>query len=231
MRRLGLGMFCLLWALGSAQAVEAQSALDPTLVQAFNDLAAGDYSGAASLARADIQANSHHYNADFVVAVGDCVDYYNGQTGRAELLSLIDNYALPSSSRSQVDYWLARCMPPPPPPPPPSASSGDIGMAGSALTGRPPPPKPSPASATAVPAQEPGALLRMGALVANTSFSGDDYADQRLPSAAACAQACRWQAPCRSMTYIVSAQICYLKRSVPPAQHGADFISAAKIEP
>jgi hypothetical protein len=70
----------------------------------------------------------------------------------------------------------------------------------------------------------------MSALVFGTSYSGDDYTELNgVATADDCSRACGLQALCRSMTYAKSTKKCWLKRSVPPAQYGDDFVSAVKL--
>jgi PAN domain len=208
----------------SPHMVDAQGSGDVILDNAYNSLAAGDYAGAAVQGRAYQSSYPRRFDADFIVAVGDCMAPTSTTNGLAELQALINAYVLDTPTVNSIRYWMGNCRSTPPPPPPESASSG-VGISVSGLTGKPPPPPPEQIQR---PKSQPRPLPPMSALIADTSFSGDDYWHMQSPSPASCAQSCRFESMCRSMTYIIKAQICYLKRSVPPAQHGSDFVSAFK---
>jgi hypothetical protein len=206
----------------SSHKVDAQGSGDVILNNAYSLLAAGDYAGAAGQGRSYQSSYPRRFDADFIVAVGDCMAPTSTTNGVSELQALINAYALDTPTLNTIHYWMGNCRRTPPPPQ--SASSG-VGMSASSLTGKPPPPPPEKIQRPNI---QPRPLPPMSALIADTSFSGDDYWHMQAPSAASCAQSCRFEAMCRSMTYIIKAHICYLKRSVPPAQRGGDFVSAFK---
>jgi hypothetical protein len=204
-------------------ATEAQAGGDELLNQAVTLLESGEFSAAADLGRDYVSSYGRRYKADFVVAVGDCMTPPRYSQGLSELQALADQYAMNASSATDITYWSSQCAPPP-------ASSGD-GVIAEGLGPLPSRPKAFHSiSSSASPVAEPKLLSPMSGLVPNTSYSGDDYHQLTTTSPNMCAAICKVQAPCRSMTYIVSTKACFLKRSVPAAQHGADFISAYKIK-
>ena len=202
---------------------------DPTLIQAYDSLSRGDYGAAVQLSNAYLASHPPAFQAGFIHAMGLCG--LAAGSGLDELSALLGGYALNTTAQAQVVSGIAWCQPPPPPPSPQAEGSG--GAATSALGSPPkpePPSSPMPNLSSAAPgAPQPRQLEPMGQLVTGVSYSGDDYHSQTTASPAACAQLCRLQAPCRSMTYSYSSKTCWLKRSVPPAQQGSDFVSAAKI--
>lgn len=213
-----------LFLLTAPAFVAAQSNSDDILNAAYKSLAAGDYAGAARKGRVYQASNPRRFDADFVVAVGDCIAPTPTSAGVSELRTIIDDYVLDLATLNAVRYWMSRCRALPPKQPQQESNSG-VGVVSSGLSV--PPPRPSPENIRR-PTIQPHAIPRMSALISATSFSGDDYRSMRATSPASCAQSCRYEAMCRSMTYIISARLCYLKRSVPPAQHGGDFVSALK---
>jgi hypothetical protein len=196
-------------------------AQDEMLDQAFARLEQRDYTGAGNLARTYLGSNPRRYRAEFIVAVADCSQQPNSGAAQQEIRALKQDYYLDGDAAREVDRWIANC------PPAPVVAHGEtsdgVGMSASAITS-------PPTFASAAPNKpNPTALRRMGPLVYTTSYSGDDYDERHgVPTPDECSRLCQLQAPCRSMTYATSSHICWLKRSVPPAQHGNGFVSAVK---
>ena len=64
--------------------------------------------------------------------------------------------------------------------------------------------------------------------VRDTSYSGGDYKSEPAANSNVCVEECQAETQCRAETYIISTNTCWLKTSVPPAQHAPDFISWVK---
>jgi hypothetical protein len=205
----------------------AHAQADPTLTAAYNALSNGQYGSAVKYSAQYLASNPHRYDADFIHAAGQCGLHPGSASAVAEMTAVRDGYDLTPAAASQIAAWLAQCQKAPVKYTPPQ-SDGDVGSSTSALTA---PPKPPAASSAAPGAAQPKARLHMGAFVPATSYSGDDYDHGPAGSPVQCSQRCLAQAPCRSMTYDSFAKICWLKRSVPPALHGANFVSAVKVIP
>ena len=69
----------------------------------------------------------------------------------------------------------------------------------------------------------------MGPLENDRSYSGADYRDARVSTAAECSTICANEPQCMAMTYIPDQARCWLKSSVPPAQAAPGMISAVKL--
>jgi hypothetical protein len=72
------------------------------------------------------------------------------------------------------------------------------------------------------------APVGMGGLEYERSYSGADYRDARVASAAECSAICAREPQCRAMTFIVDQSRCWLKSAVPPAQPAGGMVSAVK---
>jgi hypothetical protein len=68
----------------------------------------------------------------------------------------------------------------------------------------------------------------MGSLEYNRSYSGADYRDSIVSSAAECSAICASEPQCRAMTFIPDQRRCWLKGSVPAWQPAPGMISAVK---
>jgi hypothetical protein len=213
-------------AFAMSASVHAQSN-DATLTLAYNALTRGQYRSAITYTEQYRASNPQRYDSDFIHAAGECGLNPGNPAALAEMTAVRDGYDLTPAAASQVATWLAKCRTAPVTYKPPPSQNGE-GSSVSALTG---PPAPAPATSAAPGAVLPKPRIHMSGMVSATSYSGDDYSHALAGSAAECAQRCMLQAPCRSMTYDTSAQICWLKRSIPPAQHGPNVISAFKIIP
>lgn len=104
---------------------------------------------------------------------------------------------------SSFDQWVAEQRRNP-------AGGGGSGSGGVVI----PPPPPQPAG--------------MGALEYNRSYSGADYKDAIVSTAAACAALCAQEAQCRAMTFIPDQSRCWLKSAIPAWQPAPRMISAVK---
>jgi hypothetical protein len=189
---------------------------DSTLDQAYDLLAQNRYQLAANAANAYLAGNPRRYRAEFIVAVAECSLHKGQRRAMQRMAALKRDYDLTGEAQRQVEDWVEYCAPPDPQQKPP-------GVVSSSITQLP--------QITSAAANKPNgtALPTMSALVVGTSYSGDDYTELKgIATADDCSRACRLQAPCRSMTYAKSSKTCWLKRSVPPAQRGDDFVSAVK---
>ena len=202
---------------------------DDLLNAAYNALAKGQYGAAISYSNKYLASHPHRYFADFYHAAGQCGLHPGSASAIAEITAVRDGYDLSPAAASDVDWWIDRCQPPVRV----SAAAGASGKAdaGSSSSALSVPPKPRSVVSSAPGAAEAKPRIHMGGLVQATSYSGDDYAHALAGSPAECSRRCLAQAPCRSMTYDSYAKICWLKRSVPAAQHGANFISSVKVIP
>jgi hypothetical protein len=214
-----------LLALAASTPVCAQS--DPLLSQAYDALTQGRYAVAVNASGRYLSTHPRRYTADFIHAAGECGLHPGSPAAVAQMEAVRDGYDLTPAAASDVSAWLRKCQKAPVAYRSP-APSGDVGESSSALTA---PPAPAGATSARPDAPQPRSRPPMGGLVPATSYSGDDYANGPAASAAECSHRCLVQAPCRSMTYDTYAKICWLKRSVPPAQHGANFVSAVKAMP
>ena len=199
----------------------AQDDSGAILARAYDSLKSGDYATAKRIAEAYLASYPPNYSIEFIHAVSFCHTSGGSNAAQRELLALEVNYDLSNSAMGQVKSQLSSCRPATQA----SASNGgSAGVIGQGLTGAP------PGVDSAAPAQtQPLRFRPMGALVSATSYSGDDYYHYSARSPQACSRTCQIQAPCRSMTYDTVAHICWLKRSVPPAQHGDNYVSAVKL--
>jgi hypothetical protein len=68
----------------------------------------------------------------------------------------------------------------------------------------------------------------MGGLEDDRSYSGADYRDARVSSAAECSALCASEPQCRAMTFIIDQSRCWLKSGVPPTQPAGGMVSAVK---
>ncbi len=208
-----IGVTCMLALLSFGAQAQDDSLLD----QAFGFLQQGQYQSAEDAANAYLSANPRRYRADFIVAVAECSLHQGMASAMQRIAAIKQDYALEGQAQIDVDRWISECAPEPPAVATPGVTASAIKM--------------KPGFGSAAPNQLTlKALPAMGGLVYGTSYSGDDYVEySAIASADDCAHVCRLQAPCRSMTYAKSSKKCWLKRSVPPAQPGSDFVSAIKI--
>ena len=213
------GLLCMLMLL-SLNVVAQDSMLD----RAYDLLAQGQYQAAAKAAQGYLEANPRRYRADFILAVANCHLPTEKQRGMQRLKAIQRDYVLNGKAESEVESWVAYCAPSKPGAKEPEVAEGNTATFASASLTAPPEFKSAALNETD---QTP--LPPMSDLALKTSFSGDDYTErQNVATAEECSRLCRLQAPCRSMTYAKSSKKCWLKRSVPPAQHGEDFVSAFK---
>jgi hypothetical protein len=208
--------------MGGAGIAFAQSAAD-LLIQAYDAFEVNSYQDSKQLSGRYLSTYGQSFKPAYLHAMSLCQlgDY---GSGRAELNALTERYLLSAKTASQVSSWVESC-------PPPKVVSNEEdepdGIAHSHSSGLTVVPSFDAAALTA-----PTPMLsRMGPLLQNTSFSGEDYDLVRASNAANCVQICRSQSACRSMTFAPSSGACWLKRSVPPARSGAGWVSAAKVEP
>lgn len=216
------GLLCALLLLSPHLASAQESLLD----QAYNYLEHDDASGAAQLVRTYLASNPRRYRADFLAAVAACKLAPGSPSARQKIAAVKDDYVLTADAQQQVDAWIAQCAGVR------AAAPGRTSPDGESFVADYVRKRPVPLTIASAAANEPNPApaRRMSGLVDGTSYSGDDYAEFRgVATASDCAQLCRAQAPCRSMTYARSTRTCWLKRSVPPAQQGGDFVSASKI--
>lgn len=200
----------------------ASTRADDTLVDAFNALNAGRYVAALSLSTSYIASHPPRFTAAYIRAISLCQLQRYGP-GSNEMKALPVHYVLSASAMLEVQAWIDNCHAPvtisnntsPP----------GVGVSGQPLTLTPQVKAASPS------APAPSMRPQMGPLTPETSYSGADYDLLTASSATSCSELCRQRSVCRSMTYDVSSGQCWLKRSVPPAQHGPGFISATKTEP
>lgn len=214
------GLLCMLMLL-SLDLLAQDSILD----RAYDLLVKQQYQVAANAAKAYLAANPRRYRADFILAFADCNLPTGKQRGMQRLAAIKSDYVLSEEAESDVESLIAFCAPPKPKPKEPAeVKSGNTASFSSAsITELPQFKSAAPNRTDRTP------LPSMSALVRNTSYSGDDYTElQGVATADECSRVCRLQAPCRSMTYAESSKTCWLKRSVPPAQHGKGFVSAIK---
>jgi len=200
-------------------------AQDSTLDRAYDLLVQRQYQAAANAAQGYLAANPRRYRADFILAFADCHLPGGSQRGMQRLGAIERDYVLNREAESDVKSLIAYCAPPKPKAKEPKvAESGNTASFSSESLTQEPEFKSAASNKTD---GTPAPL--MSALVPNTSYSGDDYTELKgVATADECSRVCRLQAPCRSMTYAESSKTCWLKRSVPPAQPGADFVSAFK---
>lgn len=199
----------------------AQDETGAILVRAYDSLSRGDYATAQQITQAYIASYPPDYRIGFIHAVSFCHTSGGSDAARRELLALEVDYDLSSTAMGQVNDQLNSCRPAQAKASP--SNDNVAGESGDALTA-------PPGIDSAAPGQpQPVRFRAMGGLVFATSYSGDDYYHYSATSPQACSRTCQVQAPCRSMTYDTYAHICWLKRSVPPAQHGDNYVSAAKL--
>jgi hypothetical protein len=207
----------MLWIAGLLLCADVLAQTASTLDQAYNLLAQRQYQQAEDAANAYLAGNPRRYRAEFIVAAAECW-LRRGQPGAMRrIAALKQDYVLTDEAQREVAGWIEYCAPAKP------QASQPPGVDTSSLT--------QPPQVTSAAPNKPDStpLPSMSALVFGTSYSGDDYTELKgIATAEDCSQACRLQAPCRSMTYAKSSKTCWLKRSVPPAQHGDDFVSAVK---
>ena len=96
----------------------------------------------------------------------------------------------------------------------------DDGGGGSQVTNMTTPPPPPPDDGPVV----------MGALEEGINRQGSDFSAIEKPAANAplCAEMCRVDSDCDSMTYVKSTGMCWMKSGVPAATANADMVSAVK---
>jgi hypothetical protein len=193
---------------------------DSSLDQAYQYLVAQQFQPAENIAKAYLVSNPRRYRAEFIIAVAEC--RLNERSIALQRLAIIKrDYVLDQETLREVNGWVDYCTPQKAPESP--SEESNVGFSGQAVTQFPQLTSATPDKIDRRP------LPLMGGLVPDTSYSGDDYNElKEIASATQCAQICRVQAPCRSMTYAPSSKTCWLKRSVPPAQHGAGFVSSVK---
>lgn len=209
------GLICLVTFVS----LDAFAQADSTLDQAYDLLVRQENQLAAKAANAYLAKNPRRYRAEFIVAVAECRLHKGRQDAMQRMAALKRDYVLTSEAQLEVDSWISFCAPPKPEP----HETGEAGVAIAALTSAPQ----IKSAAANKPNERP--LPLMSALVFGTSYSGDDYTELKsVQTADDCSRACRLQAPCRSMTYAKSSKTCWLKKSVPPAEYGEDFVSATK---
>ena len=189
---------------------------DAALDQAYELLVQEQYQSAEDAANSYLASNPRRYRAEFIVAVAEC-NLHQGQSRATQRIAALQrDYVLTGEAQRQVQGWIDYCAPARP-------QVSEPGITISALSRRPEVTSASPNKSNEA------ALPFMSALVPGTSYSGDDYTELKgIASADECSRECRLQAPCRSMTYAKSSKTCWLKRSVPRAQFGDDFVSAVK---
>ncbi len=85
----------------------------------------------------------------------------------------------------------------------------------------PPPPPP----------KDEEVIVVMGALEERINRQGNDFSAIEKPAANAplCAEMCRTDAKCDSMTYVKSTGMCWTKTGVPAATANADMVSSVKV--
>ena len=194
------------------------------LNEAYAALSDRNYSGAKRTAQAYLNQYGRTYKAEFIRAASNCRLYPSSDLGMRQMTALKKDYALSARALSNVNEWLNFwCKPTET-----AESDDDCNCSVSSGLGSVPSASAMSSATTSEPSLRP--LPQMSTLQYSVSYSGDDYGHyDNVASADACAQICRMQAPCRSMTYITSAKVCWLKRSKPAAMEGSDFISAYKI--
>jgi hypothetical protein len=69
----------------------------------------------------------------------------------------------------------------------------------------------------------------MGPLKPGVAFRQGDIYSRPAASAEECAKLCEQDTRCRSMTYIISQQRCWIKNRVPPTAQSRDMVSAIKL--
>jgi len=206
------GLCCLITLLSPNAFAQAEVTLD----RAYQLLVQNKYQLAKNAANEYLATNPRRYRAEFIVSVADCVLHRGQSSAMQGMAALKRDYALNEEAEKEIEAWIAYCAPKQP-------QSDQPGVSVSALMRLPE----IASAAPAKPNRKP--LPPMSDLIHGTSYSGDDYTElSGIAAAEDCARACRLQAPCRSMTYAKSSKKCWLKRSVPPAQYGDDFVSAVK---
>lgn len=199
------------------------------LDRAFLQLKARNYQSAKNTAQTYLNRYPRTYKAEFIRAASNCSLYPGSQLAIRQMSALKYDYPLGATQLANVNVWLNKwCQPRVQARAEDNCNSGECSI--SSGLGRSPPA--SDITSATAPEPSPAPLPSMSALQYSVSFSGDDYRHyNNVASPASCAQICRVQTACRSMTYITSARVCWLKRSKPPAQSGSDFTSAYKILP
>ena len=204
---------------------------------AYSRLRVRNYPGAKSAVTTHLATNRPTYRAEFIKAVSDCRISQGALPAWNQMFNLKLDYNLSQRQRSNVDEWLNYWCKPTSLPRPRDQDCAELGLCSISQGLGNEPTEASISSATSTSAAPSRATListipppRMSELEYATSFSGDDYAEyQNIAGPADCAEVCRRQRPCRSMTYATSSKICWLKRSKPAARSGSDFVSSYKI--
>lgn len=196
----------------------------PILDQAFEFLSKYQYQAARDRAQYYLDRNPPSYRAEFIRAASDCYIEHGSDMARKQMRDLKYYYVLTPRAVDNINNWLNKyCVPPPPK----IVSSNGESSSSDYITAQP---NRQVIASAASSEPSPLRLPRMSSMRYSTSFSGDDYRHyDGIQSPEQCAEICRRQELCRSMTYIKSDKICWLKRSMPAAQHGDDFVSAFKI--
>lgn len=193
---------------------------EASLDRAYDLLLRRQFQSAENIARSYLAKNPRRYRAEFIVAAAECSMNRGQPSAMQRMAALQQAYVLTVAAENEVRDWINYCAPPRKQP---ESTEQGVSVTISALEGLPQ----LTSAAPNMPNDAP--LPRMSGLVVGTSYSGDDYTERHgVSSPDDCARLCRLQAPCRSMTYAISSKTCWLKRSVPPAQAGSDFVSAIK---
>lgn len=210
-RRTGLLLVLILVSVD----VFAQVSL---LDRAYDHLDKRQYAAAAAAATAYLNANPRRYRADFILAFAQCNLQTERQRGMERVAAIERDYVLTGEAERDVASLIAFCAPKPKTEPTTENAGNKDSFTSDSLEG--------------LPRFKSAASDKtdwMSALVPGTSYSGDDYKTLiGFERADQCSEMCRAEERCRSMTYAKSSKTCWLKRSVPPAQQGADFVSAFK---
>jgi hypothetical protein len=203
----------------------AQDESGALLAQAYDSLSRADYVAAEQISRTYLASYPANYKIAFIHAVSLCNTSRGSDQAQRELFALEEDYALSDTALEQVNGQLDFCRAEAKSAASATAANNtDVGVSSQGLSG------PPPGVDSAGPTQpQPNRFRDMGSLVSATSYSGDDYYHYSAKTPQQCSNTCRIQAPCRSMTYDLYAHVCWLKRSVPPARHGDNFVSAIKL--